>query len=82
MTVLGPDLRMVTTPENPGLYVYAPVDPRRPFARLAAQPVASYACRCGHVRRGRGRAEVDDVIRESQFHPTTCTRNKALSSTA
>lgn len=78
----GPDLSLITTPDNPGLYVYAPVNPVRPFGRPTATPLASFACRCGLVQRGRGAERIQAVIETAQIHPEACPLNEASASSA
>lgn len=78
----GPDPRLITTPDNPGLYIYAPVqfdlgrgaDDRwlHFFGPLIAQPCISYACRCGFVRRGVGDQAVRDVLANYPDHAAAC----------
>ena len=60
------------SPTNPGLWVRAAVDPRRPFGPLVKPPAAMFACRCGFVRYGRGEAEVLDIVTNHHRHVDYC----------
>jgi hypothetical protein len=69
MPAPGPDLRLVTTPARPGLHIYAP--------DAHTTPTASFACRCGFVRRGRGRDEVLEIAMNHHKHLTACPLQQA-----
>ncbi|MFF9406125.1 hypothetical protein ACF1B0_11410 [Streptomyces anandii] len=69
-----------TTPERPGIRIYAPPvyrdhwDGARWSKRHGDTPTAAYACPCGHTRSARGREAVAALVNDYAAHTAGCTR--------
>jgi len=68
----APAAGLPVSPDNPGLWIRAAVDPRRPFGRLIEEPRAAFACRCGFVRSVSGHDRVLEFMTNYHKHAEVC----------
>ncbi|MBM9505312.1 hypothetical protein [Actinacidiphila acididurans] len=70
---VNPDPRLRPTLECPGIQVFAPVHPDRPFAHISpAVPVAVCVCRCGAHATAHGAEAVAALVAKWTAHQPEC----------